>query len=85
MCKEYGFNSRTRKGCDEQIKAFTDYCIKVSIHAPARGATVGKAFILEPWQVSIHAPARGATLTLSKLEKLLGVSIHAPARGATDE
>ena len=38
------------------------YCIfGVSIHAPARGATIGAKIIWTLWNVSIHAPARGAT------------------------
>ena len=34
---------------------------RVSIHAPARGATVGVAYVVAMHNVSIHAPARGAT------------------------
>ena len=39
-----------------------DKTIKISIHAPARGATISVDFpaLLRP--ISIHAPARGATL-----------------------
>ena len=33
----------------------------VSIHAPARGATIYLSFIFFDLMVSIHAPARGAT------------------------
>ena len=33
----------------------------VSIHAPARGATMDLVFEAWGWKVSIHAPARGAT------------------------
>ena len=57
-----GFNPRPRTGGDplslhrRRLKDF------VSIHAPARGATISSS----PWWplilVSIHAPARGATL-----------------------
>jgi len=57
--------------------------LSVSIHAPARGATLcpfSSSFIIE---VSIHAPARGATIVPSYLCPSLQVSIHAPARGAT--
>ena len=36
---------------------------KVSIHAPARGATSGLSFEYRYQLVSIHAPARGATLS----------------------
>ena len=35
--------------------------VKVSIHAPARGATKFGGARVEPYTVSIHAPARGAT------------------------
>ena len=33
-----GFNSRTRKGCDQQLKNQKDL-MSVSIHAPVKGAT----------------------------------------------
>ena len=35
--------------------------LRVSIHAPARGATLGIASCCDAFHVSIHAPARGAT------------------------
>ena len=35
---------------------------QISIHAPARGATVGKDANVLADVISIHAPARGATL-----------------------
>ena len=55
----------------------------VSIHAPARGATINSC-IKFPWlRVSIHAPARGATRNKRHSWALFLVSIHAPARGAT--
>ncbi len=57
--------------------------IKVSIHAPARGATfgIGRGTIMA--YVSIHAPARGATTQTYYGPNAKPVSIHAPARGAT--
>ena len=54
----------------------------VSIHAPARGATLPAIY----WAhrlVSIHAPARGATRSHHRSPRWSAVSIHAPARGAT--
>ncbi len=56
---------------------------RVSIHAPARGATTRLRIRGRTGEVSIHAPARGATG--ERLHKGRGgrVSIHAPARGAT--
>ncbi|KUK64150.1 MAG: Uncharacterized protein XD84_1684 [Desulfotomaculum sp. 46_80] len=54
------FNPRTRTGCDFNI-LISIFVQSVSIHAPARGATL----LAVPCQfgalVSIHAPARGAT------------------------
>ena len=54
------FNPRAREGRDRVIAA-RDECPRVSIHAPARGATVLFAAGGCHLVVSIHAPARGAT------------------------
>ena len=56
---------------------------KVSIHAPARGATFSPHTRASSRSVSIHAPARGATDAAGELADDGHVSIHAPARGAT--
>ncbi|MGH9325117.1 MAG: FitA-like ribbon-helix-helix domain-containing protein [Terriglobia bacterium] len=56
---------------------------RVSIHAPARGATGGDACAKRLEKVSIHAPARGATDISGNKNMGITVSIHAPARGAT--
>src|SRR5208337_235816 len=55
----------------------------VSIHAPARGATLLGQCICGQFYVSIHAPARGATDESKHVATRCEVSIHAPARGAT--
>ena len=55
----------------------------VSIHAPARGATLSPIAMFPYPEVSIHAPARGATAEITKQQRRVEVSIHAPARGAT--
>src|SRR5690606_27555383 len=56
-----GFNPRSRAGSDVAVAAVARLALRVSIHAPVRGATV-KASILELRDlVSIHAPVRGAT------------------------
>ena len=55
----------------------------VSIHAPARGATVVERIHWGLPPVSIHAPARGATFSVLFSRRQFLVSIHAPARGAT--
>ena len=57
--------------------------MSVSIHAPARGATLSFVSRLLQGFVSIHAPARGATFILACQSTAHIVSIHAPARGAT--
>ena len=55
-----GFNSRSREGSDFGV--FLLLCwYRVSIHAPARGATSLCSPLLSSIDVSIHAPARGAT------------------------
>ncbi len=56
---------------------------EVSIHAPARGATVRINSFCIARNVSIHAPARGATCVANGDGGWCHVSIHAPARGAT--
>ena len=57
--------------------------IRISIHAPARGATDDRESIQRGTQISIHAPARGATKNLWAYGVHEYISIHAPARGAT--
>ncbi len=54
------FNPRAREGRD-RCKPATVYDYLVSIHAPARGATLVTAGLAWWRPVSIHAPARGAT------------------------
>ena len=76
------FNPRTRTGCD---KVYINQIVKsiVSIHAPARGATLPATQKTVFYSVSIHAPARGATNEINIQTPQINVSIHAPARGAT--
>ena len=59
-----GFNPRTRVGCDAISAINYRLDVKVSIHAPAWGATPAAHGLLQQLQlVSIHAPAWGATGT----------------------
>ena len=78
------FNPRSLEGSDYQIIVPLPEPTKISIHAPARGATVNVATILNflP-EISIHAPARGATQSKDRHPGRNDISIHAPARGAT--
>ena len=54
------FNPRSRAGSDFVVNP-APVSGNVSIHAPARGATLTKVSVLAIVIVSIHAPARGAT------------------------
>ena len=55
------FNPRSREGSDFNAGRCTAVG-KISIHAPARGATVKiRVFWIGGIIISIHAPARGAT------------------------
>ena len=76
------FNPRSREGSDEAVKEFCDG-FKVSIHAPAKGATKMSKLEIEIPDVSIHAPAKGATCIRKRGRNGRSVSIHAPAKGAT--
>ncbi len=77
------FNPRARVGRDFGASA-TSAHDRVSIHAPAWGATVLQPNNRVHTDVSIHAPAWGATYGTEAWEKLWDVSIHAPAWGATN-
>ena len=59
--KAFGFNSRSREGSDDGLDSIDELRLIVSIHAPARGATIEEANLTYRRAVSIHAPARGAT------------------------
>ena len=56
------FNPRTRVGCDTMTSQFCRHFVRVSIHAPAWGATsLASHADASATAVSIHAPAWGAT------------------------
>ena len=77
------FQSTPPHGGRRGVSCYGVYRRSVSIHAPARGATVVIAIYLKLKVVSIHAPARGATCRRRRCSNSPCVSIHAPARGAT--
>ena len=54
------FNPRSREGSDNIISA-SKLLWRISIHAPARGATNNTVRRWDKCRISIHAPARGAT------------------------
>ena len=80
---EWAFQSTPPRGERPEPVALTPESEPVSIHAPARGATINMLRTWRLWHVSIHAPARGATAAVGDIRHLGDVSIHAPARGAT--
>ena len=54
------FNPRSREGSDSAIRE-TCGSYNISIHAPAKGATLSTADVAYFAPISIHAPAKGAT------------------------
>ena len=61
------FQSTHPRGVRRSRRSLCDGTEKISIHAPARGATGGAYVDYDAiWFISIHAPARGATAVLSK-------------------
>ena len=66
----------------QQCKCLWQYSI--SIHAPAKGATLHQNAGYENSRISIHAPAKGATTDKRLSLSIYRISIHAPAKGATD-
>ena len=74
------FKPRAREGCDV-IQTGLPPAYKISIHAPAMGATLEGLRIPEKMPISIHAPAMGATSCLVRDACVHLISIHAPARG----
>ena len=85
-CKEVenGFNPRARVGRDGGGKERGNENRKVSIHAPAWGATPATYGEAARRGVSIHAPAWGATLTVSSMAYLQR-SFNPRARVGRDE
>ena len=74
------FNSRAREGRDGAEVAWAAR-VRVSIHAPARGATGTIYHSKKSAEVSIHAPARGATRTFRECESAWTFQFTRP-RGA---
>ena len=59
---EIYFNPRTHTGCDFSMLPAPPLFIRISIHAPTRGATTYLRLLIIPHYISIHAPTRSATL-----------------------
>ena len=76
------FNPRSREGSDD-VAWLLNNIAKISIHAPARGATM----LIFPWTFYDYyfnpRSREGSDAASSNKEKRYQISIHAPARGAT--
>ena len=80
----HGFNSRAREGRDVLRDRALPCFHPVSIHAPARGATLSSLIFASRVAVFQFTRPRGARLNRrGDVETFFSVSIHAPARGAT--
>ena len=78
------FQSTHPRGVRPPLPPSDDPQQQISIHAPARGATVPPLVDDGVGKISIHAPARGATISETvRTHETAAISIHAPARGAT--
>ena len=82
FCNSISFNPRSYKRSDA-LNGWKLSDIKLSIHAPTRGATILISSCVPLGNLSIHAPTRGATRVTMFLLNALILSIHAPTRGAT--
>ena len=74
LLQRFSFNPRTHKGCDLCTTSMRAG-VRVSIHAPTRGATEVGGVGVESTNVSIHAPTRGATLLLV-VKKIQGIKFQ---------
>ena len=72
------FNPRARVGRDSSRYRIAS-CLRISIHAPAWGATGDETGKLTAFEISIHAPAWGATVLDQDCGMCVPISIHAPA------
>ena len=59
----YDFNPHTREGCDLNIHKRDPLFSLISIHTPAKGATIGVTEDCH-FLISIHTPAKGATVQM---------------------
>ena len=77
------FNPRAHEGRDFPPELDINPEVRVSIHAPTKGATRRSEAARHHGEVSIHAPTKGATRYALSIAGVWCVSIHAPTKGAT--
>ena len=78
-------NPRTREGCDFPVGVPVPVALRISIHAPVKGATRRRIDSPPAVYISIHAPVKGATRRVADLLLQVHISIHAPVKGATGQ
>ena len=76
------FNPRSREGSDTESNAGLQYD-RISIHAPAKGATTASVELSDNSIISIHAPAKGATEWRSDQQRL-GRNFNPRSREGSD-
>ena len=76
------FNPRSREGSDTESNAGLQYD-RISIHAPAKGATTASVELSDNSIISIHAPAKGATIAVHAYISRVWISISDQGQGAT--
>ena len=78
------FNPRTREGCDNTVRLYVLNLLYISIHAPARGATIQLPHNRQNLPLFQSTHPRGVRLRQVVFAvNVANISIHAPARGAT--
>ena len=76
------FNPRAREGRDLQF-CFGIFSVPISIHAPARGATISRVTLLLDDEFQSTRPMRGATINQLRMAFQIQFQSTRPMRGAT--
>ena len=77
------FNPRSREGSDDAARSPVLCTTYISIHAPARGATLFPVILFSIRLFQSTLPRGERPRTTSPIPLMILISIHAPARGAT--
>ena len=83
MCQyNWDFNPRSREGSDLEVQA-NDLTKTISIHAPAKGATIIRQHTGITGKYFNPRSREGSDVATSATYVVSYISIHAPAKGAT--
>ncbi len=77
------FNPRSREGSDRTWLEHYVFSNTISIHAPAKGATIGQQFYFKCFTYFNPRSREGSDARNELLRMFYNISIHAPAKGAT--